>query len=75
MNNTWIRTTLGSLLNILDARTTVSIYGRKDDIDDLIYNQYLVYEIFYTEMFEKLQNCTVIGISTTISITNITIMV
>ena len=73
MKNVFIRTTLGSLLNVLDARTIVSIYGGRNDEERLLLNQYHVYEVLMYDGYEELKNCNVCGISVNLSITTILI--
>lgn len=73
MKNVFIKTTLGSLLNVLDARTIVSIYGCRNNEERLLLNQCHVYEVLMYDGYEELKNCTVCGISVNLSITTILI--
>ena len=74
MTHTFIRTTLGSLLNVMDARSIVSIYGNKHGEDKLLFNQLHVYEVLTYDGYEELMNCTVFGLSTDFAITRISIL-
>lgn len=72
---TFIKTTLGDLINVLDARSTICIYGydAKTDKETLLRNMYYVYEIYTWNYFEKIKDASVIGLRTGLNTTTILI--
>lgn len=63
-NNAFISSTLGDLLNMMDARALVDIYVRKEDGEEMaLAHQYKVYEAYELPYYSKLQLYKVVGFS------------
>lgn len=71
--NAIIKATLGDLLEILDARTIVSIFIDKGDYESFIYSSTPVYELLSSSSIKDYLKYEVIGINKTLGRTSILI--
>lgn len=70
-NNAIIRSKLGSLLDVMEARTHISIFENKDGESINICDQIMVFEAYNMGKWTTYKWYDVVGIAVTLGITNI----